>query len=173
MNKARNKFIRLYMFLGVLCILVLSTFSPNSWAATQASSSDPAANKKLGALSIEELMDVPVFDEAVTSVTKQTSDVRHSPAAVFVITSEMIHRSGATVIPELLRMVPGVIVGRMDGNKWAIRAAAVPVDGACDQFLSRAAFASQVNASRRRRHQGDLLEHRLHRGGFPHNSVRG
>lgn len=131
MEKMRNKPIRFCMFLGALCILVPSTFTPNSWAATQTPAPDSNA-KKLGALSIEELLDVPVFDETVTSVTKQTSDVRHSPAAVFVITSDMIRRSGATVIPELLRMAPGITVGRMDGNKWAIG-----IRGFTDRFVGK------------------------------------
>ncbi len=43
-----------------------------------------------------------------------------SPAAVFVITNEMIRRSGAKTIPEVLRMVPGVEVAQIDSNKWAV-----------------------------------------------------
>ncbi|MHC4405379.1 MAG: TonB-dependent receptor plug domain-containing protein, partial [Planctomycetota bacterium] len=43
-----------------------------------------------------------------------------SPAAVFVITQEMIRRSGARSIPELLRMVPGLHVARIDANKWSV-----------------------------------------------------
>ena len=58
----------------------------------------------------------------VTSVSRSDSTVQQSPAAVFVITSDMIRRSGATAIPELLRMVPGMNVARIDGNKWAVSA---------------------------------------------------
>ena len=43
-----------------------------------------------------------------------------SPAAVFVITNEMIRRSGAKTIPEVLRMVPGVEVCQIDSNKWSV-----------------------------------------------------
>jgi iron complex outermembrane receptor protein len=43
-----------------------------------------------------------------------------TPAAAFVITPEMIRRSGARSIPELLRMVPGLYVARIDSNKWSI-----------------------------------------------------
>ena len=43
-------------------------------------------------------------------------------AAVFVITSEDIRRSGVTSIPEALRMAPGIQVGRIDASKWAITA---------------------------------------------------
>lgn len=43
-------------------------------------------------------------------------------AGVFVITQEDIHRSGATNIPDLLRMVPGLDVAQIDANTWAISA---------------------------------------------------
>ena len=46
---------------------------------------------------------VPAMDVEVTSVTKQESTVGRSPAAVFVITPEMIRRSGAMNVPEALR----------------------------------------------------------------------
>ena len=63
---------------------------------------------------------VPAMDLEVTSVTKQESTVGRSPAAVFVITPEMIRRSGAMNVPEALRMAPGVDVARVSTNTWAI-----------------------------------------------------
>lgn len=60
------------------------------------------------------------LQQEVTTVSRQVSSVGKSPAAVFVITNEMIRRSGATTIPETLRMVPGLDVARIDNNKWAI-----------------------------------------------------
>jgi len=74
----------------------------------------PSALKKM---SLEEL-----FGLEVTTVSKTESTVGQSPAAIFVITPEMIRRSGATTIPELFRMVPGMDVARIDNNKWAISA---------------------------------------------------
>ena len=75
-------------------------------------------------LDVEQLtqLDVvaPAFQTEVTTVTRQESNVGRSPAAVYVITSEMIRRSGARTIPDLLRLVPGFHVARMDANKWAI-----------------------------------------------------
>lgn len=68
-------------------------------------------------LSIEELMDIEV-----TSVSRRPEKLSEAPAAVFVITQEDIRRSGATSIPELLRMVPGVQVASIDASKWAITA---------------------------------------------------
>lgn len=62
----------------------------------------------------------PALQEEVTTVSRQPSTVGRSPAAVFVITQEMIRRSGALTLPEVLRMAPGVQVARIDANQWAI-----------------------------------------------------
>src|SRR6202048_3745880 len=67
------------------------------------------------ALSMEDLMKVQV-----TSVSKRTQKVADAAAAIFVITQEDLRRSGATSIPEALRLVPGLEVARIDENKWAI-----------------------------------------------------
>ncbi len=56
----------------------------------------------------------------VTSVSKKPEKLSDSAAAIFVITQEDIRRSGATHIPDLLRMVPGLQVAQADANKWAI-----------------------------------------------------
>lgn len=66
-------------------------------------------------MSLEDLMNLQV-----TSVSKRTQKVADAAAAVFVITQEDIRRSGATSIPDALRMVPGLEVARIDENKWAI-----------------------------------------------------
>lgn len=62
----------------------------------------------------------PALQEVVSTVSRQKSTVGRSPAAVYVITNEMIQRSGARSIPEVLRMAPGVQVQRIDANKWEI-----------------------------------------------------
>jgi iron complex outermembrane receptor protein len=56
----------------------------------------------------------------VTSVAKKEQKVSETAAAIFVITQEDIRRSGATSIPEALRLAPGVTVSRIDSNSWAI-----------------------------------------------------
>lgn len=58
----------------------------------------------------------------VSTVTHETTTLREAPAAIFVITPEMIRRSGARTLPELFRMVPGMDVARIDGNTWAVSA---------------------------------------------------
>jgi iron complex outermembrane recepter protein len=71
----------------------------------------------LTAASLEDLMNIEV-----TSVSKREEKLFETAAAIYVITQEDIRRSGATSIPELLRMVPGLNVARIDANKWAISA---------------------------------------------------
>ena len=68
-------------------------------------------------LSLEELMDVDV-----TSVGRTRLPLERTAAAVTVITAEEIRRSGITNIPELLRVIPGVQVARMNAGSWAISA---------------------------------------------------
>lgn len=76
-----------------------------------------APSEDLTDLPLEQLMSVEV-----TSVAKQAQPLSQAAAAIFVISQEDIRRSGATSIPEALRMVPGLQVARLDANKWAITA---------------------------------------------------
>jgi iron complex outermembrane receptor protein len=66
-------------------------------------------------LSLDQLINIQV-----TSVSKKETSLNDSPAAISVITQDDIRRSGMTTLPELLRMVPGFDVGRIDGNEWAV-----------------------------------------------------
>jgi iron complex outermembrane receptor protein len=56
----------------------------------------------------------------VTTVSKGPQQVQKTPAAIFVITQEDIRRSGATAIPEALRLAPGVEVARVDADHWSV-----------------------------------------------------
>ena len=71
----------------------------------------------LTSLQIEDLMNVDV-----TSASKKEQKMSRVPAAIFVITQEDIRRSGATNIPDLLRMVPGLEVAQVTPSIWAISA---------------------------------------------------
>jgi iron complex outermembrane receptor protein len=65
---------------------------------------------------------VPGLSTPVSTVERQTSTIGRSPTAVFVITPEMIKRSGVRSIPEALRMAPGIDVARVNSQTWAISA---------------------------------------------------
>lgn len=66
-------------------------------------------------LSLESLMDVEI-----TSVAKKPQKVSDAAASVYVIKAEDIHRSGATNIPEALRLAPGLEIAFIDSNKAAM-----------------------------------------------------
>ncbi len=75
----------------------------------------PDDNQSLKSLSLEQLGNLEV-----TTVTKEPEVIWKTPAAIFVITQQDIQRSGATNIPEALRLAPGVEVARISGDEWAI-----------------------------------------------------
>jgi hypothetical protein len=121
---------------GSLLLIFMFIDSSSGQQIEPRSEPDGSANNDLTDLSdpqtADEILDldqlgnvdvvVPSFDVEVTFVTRSESTVSKSPAAVFVITQEMIRRSTATSVPDLLRMVPGLQVARIDANKWAISA---------------------------------------------------
>ena len=74
-----------------------------------------ASPPRLKDLSLEELANIEV-----TTPGKAPESAFRAPAAVYVLTQDEIRRSGATNIPEALRLVPGVEVSRIDSYKWAI-----------------------------------------------------
>ncbi len=69
----------------------------------------------LGQMSIEDLMQIKV-----TSVGKREQALSTAAAAVYVITQEDIRRSGASTIPDALRLAPGVQVAQMSSKSWAV-----------------------------------------------------
>lgn len=71
----------------------------------------------LGSLALEDLMKI----EVSTAARKQQK-MADVAAAVYVISQEDIRRSGATSIPEALRMAPGLNVARIGSSSWAISA---------------------------------------------------
>jgi iron complex outermembrane receptor protein len=61
-----------------------------------------------------------VMNMEVTSVSKKPERLMDAAAAIQVITSEDIRRSPATTLPDLLRLVPGVQVARVNSSTWAV-----------------------------------------------------
>ena len=66
-------------------------------------------------LSLAELGNVEV-----TTASKEPEKIWKTSAAIFVLTQDDIRRSGATSIPEVLRLVPGVEVARNNSNQWSV-----------------------------------------------------
>jgi iron complex outermembrane receptor protein len=76
---------------------------------------NPKPEVSLTQISLEELGEIEV-----TTASKQPVKASQTPAAIYVITQEDIRRSGATSIPEALRLAPGVEVARVDSNTWSL-----------------------------------------------------
>jgi iron complex outermembrane receptor protein len=94
-------------------LLLVLSWTHVGWAdTTDGAQETPGQLKRL---SLAQLGDVEV-----TTVSKDPRQVHKTPAAIFVITEEDIRRSGATSIPEALRLAPGVEVARVDANHWSV-----------------------------------------------------
>src|SRR6266850_3207712 len=100
---------------NLLICLVLLVALPLS--ASSEAPSDPPQQQQLKKLSLDELLNVEV-----TSVSGKASKLNESPAAVEIITQDMIRRSGATNLPDVLRLATGLHVASSDGHTWAISA---------------------------------------------------
>jgi len=100
--------------LAPLAVLLLGTGTAAMSAQTVSGSLEES---DVTQVSLEDLLGVEV-----TSVSKKAQKISEAAAAVYVITRDDIRRSGATSIPEALRMAPGIEVARLNGNTWAISA---------------------------------------------------
>lgn len=72
---------------------------------------------ELKKLSLEDLVDVQI-----TSAARRPELLSRASSAIDVITSEDIHRSGVTNLPDALRLGAGMQVAQVDGHTWAITA---------------------------------------------------
>jgi iron complex outermembrane recepter protein len=89
-----------------------------SAASAQTTSQEGAAsNTELKRMSLAQLMDVEV-----TSVSKEPEKLLEAAASIQVITSEEIRRSGATTLPQALRLADNLEVAQINAHDWAISA---------------------------------------------------
>jgi iron complex outermembrane recepter protein len=98
----------------VLTCLSLGTLSGQAFGDTPV---DPPSAQELKQLSLDELMNLEV-----TSVSKEPQKLLQAAAAIQVITNEDIRRSGATSIPEALRLADNLEVAQINSHDWAISA---------------------------------------------------
>lgn len=108
---------------GVFCVLTgCCLLLGSNFEAPADAAAEPPTEQVEGGQEVD-LTSVPLEDLMhlkVTSVSRKEENLANSAAAVFVITQEDIRHSGSTNIPDLLRMVPGLDVARIDANKWAV-----------------------------------------------------
>src|SRR5262249_35652931 len=106
----RDNPVRCRKWYGWFLLMLVGVYVPD---VIRAGPGDEAG--RLTQLSLEELANIQV-----TSVSKEPEKVRKTAAAIFVITQQDIRRSGATCIPEILRLAPGVEVARVDSDHWSV-----------------------------------------------------
>ena len=93
----------------IISIAVLTILCPGGALA--------AVTEQLATLSLEELVNV-----TITSVSGRDERLGDAAASVYVITADDIRRSGATTLPEALRLAPNLQVARIDTGQYAISA---------------------------------------------------
>lgn len=109
---AKRPVLRAVQRRAFIVIFLLAGLGTQSLAAPQ----ENAANgEPLKQLSLAELGNVEV-----TTTSKEPEQIWKTSAAIYVLTQEDIRRSGATSIPEVLRLVPGVEVARINSNTWSV-----------------------------------------------------
>ncbi len=85
-------------------------------AAAQTPDSLPRS-RELKQLSIEELMSIEV-----TSVSRRPEPLSTTASAIQIITADDIRRSGATSLPEALRLATNLQVAQVNASQWAVSA---------------------------------------------------
>src|SRR5580692_7014326 len=113
-SRRRPLWVSEVMATGVLCFLLIIQMLPMPGRAEDVTDAAQPV-QDLNQMSLEQLGNVEV-----TTASKEPEQIWHTPAAIYVLTQEDIRRSGATTIPELLRLVPGVEVARIDSDHWAV-----------------------------------------------------
>jgi len=99
---------------GSVVVLLVASVLGSLPARADANSSSVA---RLRGLSIAQLMNIKV-----TSVARRPQKLLRTAAAVQVITNEQIQRSGATSIPEALRLADNLEVAQKNSHDWGISA---------------------------------------------------
>src|SRR5437667_7513829 len=97
-----------------LSVLILLACAGGALSQTNVTVGTPGELKKL---SLEELLNIEV-----TSVSRRPEKLSETASAIQVITQEDIRRSGATSLPEALRLASNLQVAQADARQWAISA---------------------------------------------------
>ena len=96
------------------CIALLGALTSQGLSAEQEPLSRPA---ELVHLDLRDLMNIEI-----TSVSRRPERLSHAAASVFVITGDDIRRSGATNLPEALRLAPSLDVVQVSGSSYTVSA---------------------------------------------------
>lgn len=104
------------------CACAVQAAAPASAAAGASAGGPPQPSAGHDALSLADYSLEQLSDIVVTSVSRQDEALSRAPASVYVIGAADIARSGATTLPEALRLAPNLQVARIDARSYAISA---------------------------------------------------
>ncbi|MCP4369786.1 MAG: TonB-dependent receptor [Deltaproteobacteria bacterium] len=105
---------KIYFFIPYLILFIMSSVAP----AFSEQTFDIASLKSKEKIK-EELRWLQA-EAFVFTASRHEQKVSETAAAVYVVSHEDIRRSGATTIPDILRMVPGLQVAQINSNMWAV-----------------------------------------------------
>lgn len=115
---------------GKLCTVAAACLWSQTAMAQPAGVSEAADT--LQTLSLEDLADLEV-----TSVSRTPQPLSSAPAAIFVITQQDIHRSGAQGIPDVLRLAPNLTVAQTGSGEYDISARGMSGNEAFQNFPNK------------------------------------
>lgn len=101
-----------HLALSLACVLVTYRTAAGQETPTPTKRQTPPV-----IMGLEDLMKIEV-----TSVSKRPEALLDAATSVYVITSEEIRRSGATTLPEVLRLAPNLEVAQVSASGYAISA---------------------------------------------------
>ncbi len=99
------------------------------WACTATAQS---SGQDLSKLSLEDLGNI-----VVTSVSKSPEALADAPAAVYVISHDEILRSGATSLPEILRLAPNLDVMQLSPSNYIVTSRGLSGNPASQNFPNK------------------------------------
>ncbi len=102
---------------AVIAVLALISVNPLPAQTTAPASTNSLSVEPYKRMSLEQLMNLNV-----TSVAKEPEPYAEAPAALQVITGDDIRRSGATLIPQALRLADNLEVAQVTSSSWDISA---------------------------------------------------
>lgn len=103
----------------ILCLVAVLSFCRTGALAQQADT-EPALTNNITYLKTVDFEDL--FKVEVTTVSRRAERLLNTPSAVQVISNEEIARSGATSLPEALRLASNLQVSQVNARDWAISA---------------------------------------------------
>ena len=101
----------------LILLVVIFLFVTPVRAMQETPADDAGALKRLMNMSVEELL-----AQQVESVSRKPETWREAASNVFLIRGQAVSSSGATTLPDLLRLAPNLYVAQSTSAQWAVNA---------------------------------------------------